>query len=192
MCALHPRTVLARACARISADTIHMVRTILARGAAIAAIPTALTGCYVVPMNPDGSPAYPAFAIPAPVGVVPGPAPAHGSATQPAQLVTGGPLPTSLPARLYPANAVATETGMLTGSVTNMMNGKGRFQLDYKGELLIGEATRLSNDERSGIANAYGARGTYMTCTYKMSTPYQGAGTCNLSNGAAYDVHLGG
>ena len=95
-------------------------------------------------------------------------------------------------ARLYPINELATQTGMMTGTVTNMMNGKGQFQLDYKGELLTGEATRVSGDERSGVANAYGARGTYMSCDYKMNTPYQGAGTCTLSNGAKYEVHLGG
>jgi hypothetical protein len=146
----------------------------LTRGAVVAAIPLALTGCYVVPVYPDGSPAYPAAAAVVPAPVVPGPA-----------------MPASLHARLYPSNEIATQTGMLSGSVTNMMNGKGRFQLDYNGEMLVGEATRLSNDERSGVANAYGQRGTYMTCSYKMSTPYRGAGTCSLSNGAQYQVHLG-
>ncbi len=97
-----------------------------------------------------------------------------------------------LNARLYPVNDLATQTGVMSGTVTNMMNGKGRFQLDYKGELLTGEATRVSGDERRGVANAYGPRGTYMSCDYKMNTPYQGAGTCTLSNGAKYEVHLGG
>ena len=101
-------------------------------------------------------------------------------------------MPTMLNARLYPANDLATQTGMMSGTVTNMMTGKGRFQLDYRGELLTGEATRVSGDERRGVANAYGTRGTYMSCDYKMNTPYQGAGSCTLSNGAKYEVHLGG
>ncbi len=166
---------------------------ILTRGAAIAAIPLALTGCYVVPMNPDGSPSYPAIAVPAPVGVVGAPS-AYRSATvaAPAPVLPNAPMPTALQARLYPSNDIATQIGMLAGTVTNMMNGKGRFQLDYKGEILVGEATRVSSDERSGVANAYGQNGMYMQCAYRMSTPYQGAGTCKLSNGAQYQVHLGG
>ena len=150
---------------------------------AAAAPALVLTGCYIVPINPDGTPAYPypySYNAP-PYAMVPAP-----------PVVTGGRLPAQLNARLYPINDVATQTGVVTGSVTNMMNGKGRFQLDYQGELLSGEATRTSGDERRGVANAYGARGTYMSCEYKMNTPYQGAGTCTLSNGAKYEVHLGG
>ena len=150
---------------------------------AAAAPALVLTGCYIVPINPDGTPAYPypyAYATP-PYTVVPAP-----------PVATGGRLPAQLNARLYPINDAATQTGVMTGSVTNMMNGKGRFQLDYQGEVLSGEATRTSGDERRGVANAYGARGTYMSCEYKMNTPYQGAGTCTLSNGAKYEVHLGG
>ena len=141
-----------------------------------------LAGCYVVPLNPDGTPSYPypyAYNTP-PYTVVP------------AAPVPAGRFPAQLSARLYPINEEATQTGVMTGSVTNMMNGKGRFQLDYQGELLSGEATRTSGDERRGVANAYGSRGTYMSCEYKMNTPYQGAGTCTVSNGAKYEVHLGG
>jgi hypothetical protein len=112
----------------------------------------AVTGCYVVPVAPDGTPIAAAVAVPVP------PAP---------------------------------RTGMLAGTVTNMMTGKGRFQLDYQGELLIGEATRVPGDERAGLANAYGQRGTYMNCEYRMTTPYQGTGTCRLSTGATYQVHIG-
>ncbi len=72
-----------------------------------------------------------------------------------------------------------------------MMTGKGRFQLVYQGETLVGEATRVPGDERGGVANAYGQRGTYMNCSYRMTTPYQGTGTCTLSTGANYSVHLG-
>jgi hypothetical protein len=150
---------------------------------AAAAPALALAGCYIVPVNPDGTPAYPyAYSYSAPsYAVVPAPA-----------VVAGGPLPAQLNARLYPTNDVATQTGVIAGTVTNMMNGKGRFQLDYRGELLTGEATRVSGDERRGVANAYGPRGTYMSCEYKMNSPYQGAGSCTLSNGAKYEVHLGG
>jgi len=156
------------------------------RLAVAAAAPVlALTGCYVVPLAPDGTPIYPYAHTAPPYTVVPYP-PAPG------RVAAGPPMPTMLNARLYPINDLATQTGVMSGTVTNLMNGKGQFQLDYRGELLTGEATRVSGDERSGVANAYGARGTYMSCDYKMNTPYQGAGSCTLSNGAKYEVHLGG
>jgi hypothetical protein len=140
-----------------------------------------LTGCYVVPMAPDGSPMYP---FPAPpvhsqAGPAAAPAPIHGA------------MPAALPVRLYPANDLANQTGVLSGTVTNMMTGKGRFQFNYQGELLAGEATRVSGDERRGIANAYGPRGTYASCEYQMHTALQGAGACTFSNGARYQVHIG-
>jgi len=133
-----------------------------------------LTGCYVVPVAPDGTPMHGAVAVP----VAPAP-------------VYAAPMPAVLQARLYPSNETATQTGMLSGTVTNMMTGKGRFQLVYQGEMLVGEATRVSGDERAGVANAYGQRGTYMNCSYRMTSPYQGTGTCTLSTGATYSVHLG-
>lgn len=162
------------------------------RLAALAAAPAfALTGCYVVPIAPDGTPMYP-YAYPygqsAPAYTVVPAAPY----VPPPGVVAGPPMPAQLSARLYPMNELATQTGMITGTVTNMMTGKGRFQMDYKGELLTGEATRVSGDEKRGVANAYGPRGTYMSCEYKLNTPFQGAGTCTMSTGAKYEVHLGG
>ncbi len=170
-----------------------------------------LSGCYVVPVASDGTPIYPAAAVyPAiPVPTVQGPGPNFGAPVpgrsvraayaQPPAYGTaslndpaGSAMPASLQARLYPSNDVATETGMLSGTVTNMMTGKGMFQLNFRGETLSGEATRVPGDDRRGIANAYGQRGTYMNCDYRMTTPYQGTGTCNMSNGAQYQVHIGG
>lgn len=80
---------------------------------------------------------------------------------------------------------------VVSGTVTSMMTGKGRFQLNYAGELLAGEATRVSGDDRKGIASAYGPSGSFMSCEYQMHTPLQGAGTCMFSNGARYKVHIG-
>ncbi|MBI2317061.1 MAG: hypothetical protein HYU75_08670 [Betaproteobacteria bacterium] len=57
--------------------------------------------------------------------------------------------------------------------------------------MLVGEATRVSGDERKGIASAYGAGGSYMSCEYQMMSPRRGAGTCVFSNGARYKVHIG-
>lgn len=141
----------------------------------------ALAGCYVVPVAPDGTPLY--SAVPASRVAVPAQA-------APA-VVQGAAMPAVLQARLYPSNDIATRTGMLSGTVTNMMTGKGRFQLDYAGEVLVGEATRVPGDERAGLASAYGQRGTYMNCEYRMTTPFQGTGTCTLSTGGLYQVHIG-
>ena len=156
---------------------------------ALAVPATVLGGCYVIPLAPDGTPVYPLPYAPPPQAGVVAPSTAYGLPASP--VVYGGPAPATIQARLYPANDIATQTGMIAGTVTNMMTGRGRFQLDYKGELLVGEATRVSGDERRGVASAYGPRGTYMSCEYRMTTPYQGAGTCTMSSGAQYQVHLG-
>jgi len=141
---------------------------------------SALSACVAVPVGPDGQ----LFVYPP--GVPPG-AIAPGSAAYADPRAPQ--LPLTLPARLYPANEAATQTGVVTGSVTNMMNGKGRFQLQYMGEVLVGEATRAG--EGRGVASAYGASGTRMSCEYQMNTQRQGIGTCVFSNGAQYRVHIG-
>jgi hypothetical protein len=140
-----------------------------------------LSGCYVVPaVGPDGHPVYHHYPIPPYPPAPPSPGMAPASA-----------FPVVLNARLYPDNDLATQTGVITGTVANMMTGKGRFQLQYGAEILTGEATRVSNDDRKGIASAYGSSGSFMSCEYQMSNPRQGAGTCTFSNGARYKLHVG-
>jgi hypothetical protein len=156
------------------------------RLAAVLTVPAfALSGCYVIPIGSNGYPAWPPGAAWGPGTTTSGTLPA----SQPAKPPAGS--PATLQARLYPTNDVATQTGMVSGTVTNLMSGKGRFLLDYKGEVLSGEATRVSGDERKGVASAYGPAGSYMSCEYQMNSPYQGAGTCTFSNGARYNVHIG-
>jgi hypothetical protein len=147
-----------------------------------------LGGCVVIP-GPDGqpwvvlggpiNPQQPTAGTP-PAPIASGPA-VHGSQA----------MPTALNVRLYPANDIATQSGVLNGTVTNMMTGRGRFQFEYQGELLAGEATRVSGEERRGVASAFGPRGTYANCDYQMNTPVQGAGNCTFSTGAKYSVHIG-
>jgi hypothetical protein len=138
-----------------------------------------LAGCYVVPVvDPHGNVQYGTYPLP-PAGT-------------PVAAAPGGSFPTMLNARLYPDNDLASQTGVVTGTVANMMNGKGRFQLQYGSEVLVGEATRVSNDQRKGIASAYGSGGSFMSCEYQMNSPRQGAGTCTFSNGARYKLHVGG
>ena len=134
----------------------------------------ALPGCYVVPVAPDGTP----------VLAVPAAAPRSGA--------PGAEFPAVMQARLYPANEAASRVGPLSGTVTNMMNGKGRLQLVYKNEVMAGEATRVADDERRGVASASGPNGAYMSCEYQMRTPVQGTGICSFSDGARYQVHIGG
>jgi hypothetical protein len=157
---------------------MNSIRVVLCAALATAS----LSGCYVVPIAPDGTPVVGAVPVPgaypaavAPVGAVP----------------LAAPMATTLSARLYPSNEIATQSGLLAGTVVMPASGKGRFQLDYRGELLVGEATRVATNARAGVANAVGDRGTAMSCTYTMSSPWQGTATCNLSSGARYQVHLG-
>jgi hypothetical protein len=146
---------------------------------AVAAATFALTGCYVVPMQAaDGTVQYQHYPLP-PVG-----APVPPQAT--------GPAAATLNVRLYPANEMATQTGIVSGTVTNMMTGKGRFLVNYLGEVLTGEATRVSNEEKRGVASAFSPKGMFMSCEYQMNTPFQGAGSCSFSNGAKYQMHIGG
>jgi len=149
---------------------------------AVAAATFTLAGCYVVPMqSTDGTLLYQTYPLP-PAGtpIPPVPPPAAGAT------------PATLNVRLYPANEVATQTGIVSGTVTNMMTGKGRFVVNYLGEVLSGEATRVSNEEKRGVASAFSPKGMYMSCEYQMNTPYQGAGSCTFSNGAKYQMHIGG
>ena len=147
-------------------------------------VSSGLTACYVVPeRQADGQVIYQHYPLP-PVGSVVPPRVAMPSG--------GSSAPANLPARLYPINDIATSTGIVTGSVTTRMTGKGVFNVSYLGEVLTGEATRVSNDERRGVASAFSPKGLYMSCEYQMNTPYQGAGTCTFSNGAAYRIHIGG
>jgi hypothetical protein len=149
-------------------------------GAVLVASAISLTGCYILPVVPETHP-YGKYGTPPPPTAATVPYPAQQS----------GPVPAVLEARLYPANEIAAQTGVIHGTVTNMMTGKGRFQLNYRGDTLTGEATRVDGDARRGVASAYGSGGSYMSCEYQMHTPRQGAGTCTFSSGAKYQVHIG-
>ena len=154
------------------------------RLAAAAAPALLISGCYVMPVGSDasGNPHYVYSTAP----VLPAPA-APGVPV----VVAGGPMAATLGVKLYPANDLANQTGVLVGQVTNLMTGRGRFTFNYQGETLVGEATRVANDERRGVASAYGPRGMFARCEYQMSSPVIGAGTCTFSNNAVYQVHIG-
>lgn len=155
------------------------MKTIMKSALKVLPLTMMLSGCYVVPMDWQGNPVWPTQ-----------PQTYSGPVGTPSTPQKTGPI--TISARLYPDSELAAETGVVTGTVTNMLTGKGRFNLSYKGETYVGEATRVSDDSRRGVASAFSPEGGYMSCEYQMNTPRQGAGTCVFSDGAKYKLHLGG
>lgn len=137
-----------------------------------------LTACYVVPVHPDGR-VYP------PPGTTVGGAPITVIATPPGPVV--------FTARLYPSNDIAARNGIIAGSVTSPQDGKGVFTIPYNGDTLSGEATRTTTGTvHAGVANGSGPRGNYVRCNYRMSNAAQGTGECLFSDGARFQMHVGG
>lgn len=126
-----------------------------------------LTGCYVVPVQPHQHTVH-----------VPVPAAA--------------PAPLTFTARLYPSNEAAAAHGVVLAVVTNDLNGRGHFSTNIAGEAFSGEATRAAGSSRDGLANGAGQRGSYIHCRYTMNSATLGTGSCRLSNGATFTMHLGG
>lgn len=135
-------------------------------GLVLSASVAALSGCYVAPMQP----------APVPV-VVQAPAP---------------PAPLTLAVRLYPANDQATALGVVHAVVTNDLHGRGTFQATIQGESFMGEATRKAGSSREGLASGAGSRGSYLSCQYAMNSSTLGMGSCRLSSGALFTMHVGG
>lgn len=136
--------------------------------AALAAVAATLAGCYVVPIQPQP----------------PGPTVIHVPAPQP-------PGPVTFAARLYPSNDVAAPHGMVSAVVTNNLDGRGHFSTNIGGESFTGEATRDAGSPRNGVANGAGNRGSYIHCRYTMNSATMGTGTCRVSSGATFTMHLG-
>jgi|GEM_PF-212610 len=167
----------------------------------------ALSGCYVVPIDPRTGQGYPiqrdarsdGSGPPASVTVVTPPAPASP------------PQPTVLNARLYPLNPQANKGGLLNAVVVDNHTGRGTFSLSYLGDAMQGESTQVdasytafgrihnevlgtqprSFNGRRGIANAYGAKGVNAQCEYLVTGPGMGTGACLFSDGARYQIHFG-
>ncbi len=105
-----------------------------------------LGSCYILPMDRYGNPIYPTP-----------PTVYNSPVVTPSTQQKSGPI--TISARLYPANELAAATGVVSGTVTNMLTGKGRFVLSYKGDTYTGEATRVSADSRRGVASAFSPQG---------------------------------
>lgn len=137
---------------------------------AVAGAATALTGCYVVPIQPG-----------------------HPPVSSTVYVTPAVPASTTFSARLYPANDIAQAYGMVGAVVTNDMNGRGTFTTNINGESFNGEATRIAGSSvREGVANGSGSRGSYISCRYQMNSSTMGTGQCKLSNGAQFTMHVGG
>lgn len=154
------------------------MRAISWRGPAALVLMALPAACYVVPVAPEQMAWF--------YGQVPPPAAPGAPVATPV-----APAVQSFPARLYPENEKAAQVGMLSGSIASPATGKGRFTLNYKGEPLTGEATRVEGDPRGGVAAAYGPSGTWMNCEYQMRTARSGVGNCSVSDGARFQVHVG-
>jgi hypothetical protein len=136
----------------------------------LAATVATLAGCYVVPIDPRTGQAVPP--------------PTTTMAVVPAA-------PLTFPARLYPANDLASGFGVINATVTNDMHGRGSFNTTINGEAFAGEATRKAGSSREGVANGAGNRGSYLSCAYTMNSATLGSGSCRLSNGALFSMHVG-
>jgi hypothetical protein len=173
---------IARACARVMKvcmSTQLKIRPLMVAVAMLSVV--TLAGCYVVPVQSDGRP-YPGAVI---VGPTPSVAVAPVVAPPPAA-------PTVANLRLYPTNDAASRIGVVSGQVVNLLDGRGQFSVTVGGETFTGEATRVPNKSNSGVASGAGSRGGFLTCQYSMSSPTQGIGTCGLSSGAEFRMHIGG
>lgn len=129
---------------------------------------------------------------PGPVTVVPAQS-VQAAAVNVAPAFAPAPATQTFTARLYPSNAEATRYGTVAGVVTNDMNGRGYFNAVIGGEPFQGEATRVpGSGQRSGMANASGARGGMLSCRYTMNSATLGTGSCVLNNGPSFTMHVGG
>ena len=84
-------------------------------------LPLVLSSCYMVPIDSEGKPIYPAYST-------------YPVYTAPASSTSSGPPATSLPARLYPSNDIAIETGVVTGVVTTPVKRLVKGSIPADGE----------------------------------------------------------
>lgn len=161
-----------------------------------------LSACVVVPVDPKTGQPYPTQSPQ--VVVVQQP-------TQTAPVASPTPAWTALNARLYPVNEVARTAGPLVATVIDNGTGRGSFALNYLGQSLQGDATRVDRNYpgfgqimsqvqggtgwgqaagQRGIANA-ASSSLSMRCEYLFTAPGQGTGACLLSDGARFQIHFG-
>jgi hypothetical protein len=161
----------------------------------------ALSACVVLPIDPKTGQPVP-YGLP-PTVVVATPPPSPTVATPPAW--------TNWSVRLYPLNDVASHSGIVQAMVMDNQNGRGTFSVNYRGDTLQGEATRVNGNYAAfgrihqevlgtaprsftghrGLANAAGPKGIGAQCEYVITGPRVGTGVCLFSDGARYQMHFG-
>src|SRR5258706_179148 len=109
-----------------------MNRKLLVAAVSAVCATTALSGCYVIPIDPR----YPQPSGQPPLFV--------GQSGAAVPIPPPQPVPTTLQARLYPLNEMAGKMGALSATVTDSINGHATFSLNHGGELLQGEASRVA------------------------------------------------
>jgi hypothetical protein len=167
----------------------------------------ALSACVVVPLDAKTGRPYGHEQQPA-VVVVQQPNASGSVATH-----SAAPVPSwnTLNARLYPINDTARQVGPLSATVLDNGSGRGSFNVNYGGQTMQGEATRVDRNYpgfgqimqqvqgganwsqtagQRGIANAASSRAS-MRCEYLFTAPGQGTGACVMSDGARYQIHFG-
>lgn len=135
-------------------------------GVALSGVALALSGCYITPIHPY-------------------------NAQSTLVIAPAAPVPLTFTTRLYPANEQAAPYGQIMAVVTNNLYGHGSFSTNIGGESFSGEATRVTGPNREGIASGTGSRGSFINCRYVMNSQTQGTGSCTLSNGAQFTMHVG-
>ena len=90
---------------------------------------SSLAACVVVPVDPRTGMPYPHTPV--------------SAQSQPVPVVPALPLASTIGVRLYPLNDMAAASGMLNATVVDHHSGKGSFSLNYRGDILQGEATRV-------------------------------------------------
>ena len=176
--------------------------------AATALVASALSACYVLPIDPRTGQPYPPTSRDGYVGAQ------LPSSVQPPVLsvppvVT---VPAVVDVRLYPVNTQANRGGLLKAQVLDNNAGHGAFTVSYLGDTLQGESSRVDAayapfgriyqqvfgtslrvyNGRRGIANAFGAKGTNAQCEYVITGPGSGTGVCQFSDGANFQMYFGG
>jgi hypothetical protein len=151
----------------------------------LATMVVGLSACVIVPLDPKTGQPYSAHQPPQVVVVQqPQGAPSGVQAPAPANVLS---------ARLYPMNEAARAGGILQSTTVDSGQGRGSFSINYLGQTLQGEATRVDRNYaggQRGVANAASAAAS-MRCEYLFTSTTQGTGACIVSDGARYQVHFG-
>ena len=187
---------------RKSVSRVSLTRVAVAALAAAGAL--SLAACVAVPVD---------LRTGQPIGWPTGPTSTQGQATPAiaAPAPVAPPAPVVYTARLYPINDIANRAGMLTAVITDGHGGRGTFSLNYLGDAMQGEASRVEPNYPGfgrihrevlgvptvqmqgprGIANAVGTKAVSAQCEYVLSGPSKGTGACVFSDGARYQLHFG-